>query len=61
MNAVPPEWAGRAWPSLSCVAVVLCRTAVLNDFEAVGYSIPALQPIDVVVINDVKPVPEVGG
>ena len=36
-----------------------CSTAVLNDFEAVGYSIPALQANDMVALNDVKPVPMV--
>lgn len=34
------------------------KTAVLNDFEAVGYGIPALQPTDLVPLNDVPMVPE---
>jgi hypothetical protein len=37
--------------------------AVLNDFEAVGYGIPALGPQDLLVLNDVAPVaqaPKVG-
>ncbi|KAF8057125.1 glk [Scenedesmus sp. PABB004] len=33
------------------------RTAVLNDFEAVGYGIPALAPSDLVPLNDVPMVP----
>jgi glucokinase len=32
--------------------------AVLNDFEAVGYGIPALTAADLVVVNDVPVVPE---
>jgi glucokinase len=35
------------------------RTAVLNDFEAVGYGILALGPKDVVSLNDVKVKPQV--
>ena len=31
----------------------LCRMAVLNDFEACGYGVPALQPEDLLVLNDV--------
>lgn len=31
---------------------------VLNDFEAVGYGIPVLQPSDVVTINSAPVVPE---
>ena len=27
--------------------------AVLNDFEACGYGVPALQPEDLLVLNDV--------
>lgn len=34
------------------------KTAVLNDFEAVGYGIPALTSEDLVVVNDVPMVPE---
>jgi glucokinase len=33
------------------------KTAVLNDFEAVGYGIPALEPKDLVALNDVPMVP----
>lgn len=33
------------------------QTAVLNDFEAVGYGIPALDSKDLVVLNDVAPLP----
>jgi glucokinase len=33
------------------------KTAVLNDFEAVGYGIPALEPKDLVALNDVPPLP----
>lgn len=33
------------------------RTAVLNDFEAVGYGIPALAAEDLVVLNDAPVVP----
>ncbi len=36
-----------------------CRTAVLNDFEAVGYGIPALAASDLISLNDVAPIPEV--
>jgi glucokinase len=32
-------------------------TAVLNDFEAVGYGIPALDPKDLVVLNDAPVTP----
>ncbi|KAG2501812.1 hypothetical protein HYH03_000311 [Edaphochlamys debaryana] len=31
---------------------------LLNDFEAVGYGIPALEPSDLVVLNDAQPLPE---
>ncbi len=31
----------------------VCRMAVLNDFEACGYGVPALQPEDLLVLNDV--------
>lgn len=34
------------------------KTAVLNDFEAVGYGIPALNAKDMVVLNDVPMVPQ---
>eukprot|EP00878_Enallax_costatus_P011046 GHUV01011537.1.p1 GENE.GHUV01011537.1~~GHUV01011537.1.p1 ORF type:complete len:219 (+),score=28.03 GHUV01011537.1:146-802(+) len=34
------------------------KTAVLNDFEAVGYGIPVLEPDDVVALNDVPMAPE---
>lgn len=34
------------------------KTAVLNDFEAVGYGIPALKSEDFIVLNDVPMVPE---
>jgi glucokinase len=34
------------------------RVAVLNDFEAVGYGIPALESSDLVALNDVPQVPE---
>lgn len=34
------------------------KTAVLNDFEAVGYGIPALDAKDMVVLNDVPMVPQ---
>lgn len=34
------------------------KTAVLNDFEAVGYGVPALQAEDLVSLNDVPMVPE---
>ena len=37
----------------------VCRVAVLNDFEANGYGILALQPEDVVVLHDAPPVPKV--
>ncbi len=40
--------------------VVSLRVALLNDFEAVGYGIPALQPEDLVVINDVPVQDKVG-
>lgn len=40
--------------------VVYLRVALLNDFEAVGYGIPALQPEDLVVINDVPVQDKVG-
>jgi glucokinase len=33
------------------------KTAVLNDFEAVGYGIPALDAKDLVALNDVPMVP----
>jgi glucokinase len=33
------------------------KTAVLNDFEAVGYGIPALEPKDLVALNDAPVVP----
>jgi glucokinase len=33
--------------------------AVLNDFEANGYGVTALQPEHVVVLNDVPPVEKV--
>ena len=33
--------------------------AVLNDFEANGYGVTALQPEHVVVLNDVPPMPKV--
>ncbi len=32
---------------------IACRMAVLNDFEACGYGVPALQPEDLLVLNDV--------
>ena len=32
---------------------VLSRMAVLNDFEACGYGVPALQAEDLFVLNDV--------
>ena len=31
----------------------VCRMAVLNDFEACGYGVPALQPEDLLVLNNV--------
>ena len=31
----------------------VCRMAVLNDFEACGYGVPALQPEDLLMLNDV--------
>lgn len=34
------------------------KTAVLNDFEAVGYGIPVLDAKDMVVLNDVPMVPQ---
>lgn len=34
------------------------RVALLNDFEAVGYGIPALQPQDLVPLNDVPTQPK---
>lgn len=34
------------------------KTAVLNDFEAVGYGIPALKSEDLVALNDVPIVPQ---
>lgn len=34
------------------------KTAVLNDFEAVGYGIPALDSKDLVALNDVPVVPK---
>lgn len=33
--------------------------AVLNDFEANGYGVTALEPEHVVVLNDVPPQPKV--
>ena len=36
-----------------------CRVAVLNDFEANGYGVPALAPEDLIVLNDVPPAPKV--
>ena len=36
-----------------------CRVAVLNDFEANGYGILALQPDEVVVLHDAPPTPKV--
>ena len=33
--------------------------AVLNDFEACGYGVPALQPEDLFVLNDVPARPKV--
>ena len=36
-----------------CDGWLLCRMAVLNDFEACGYGVPALQPEDLLVLNDV--------
>ena len=35
------------------------RMAVLNDFEANGYGVTALEPEHVVVLNDVPPAPKV--
>ena len=35
------------------------RMAVLNDFEANGYGVTALEPEHVVVLNDVPPQPKV--
>lgn len=35
------------------------RFAILNDFEAVGYGIPAVAETDVVVLNDAPIVPNV--
>ncbi len=32
---------------------------MLNDFEAVGYGIPALPSTDLIALNDVKPVAKV--
>ncbi len=37
-------------PAFRC-ALCLCRVGVLNDFEAVGYGIPALGEADIVPIN----------
>lgn len=34
------------------------KTAVLNDFEAVGYGIPALESSDLVALNDVELLPQ---
>ena len=36
-----------------------CRMAVLNDFEACGYGVPALQPEDLHILNDVPARPKV--
>ena len=36
-----------------------CRMAVLNDFEACGYGVPALQEEDLLVLNDVPARPKV--
>lgn len=35
------------------MVTVACRMAVLNDFEACGYGVPALQAEDLLVLNDV--------
>ena len=37
-----------------------CRMAVLNDFEACGYGVPALKEKDCVALNNVKARPMVG-
>jgi len=36
-----------------------CRTALLNDFQAVGYGIPALDSSDIVTINQGELIPKV--
>ncbi len=46
-------------PLLLCL-LLPGRVQVLNDFEAVGYGIPALEADDVVAINDVPAKPLVG-
>lgn len=38
---------------VSSMQSVLSRMAVLNDFEACGYGVPALQAEDLFVLNDV--------
>ena len=46
-------------PPVSCACVHPGRVALLNDFEAVGYGIPALQPEDLVPLNGTAPQPKV--
>jgi hypothetical protein len=41
------------WETCSDVCDPPCSMGVLNDFEANGYGILALQPEDVVILNDV--------
>ena len=38
---------------------VLCRFAVLNDFEAIGYGVPVVPPEDLVVLHDAPVQPKV--
>ena len=49
------------WPVHSQAAVLCtCRMAVLNDFEACGYGVPALKEKDYIALNNVKARPMVG-
>jgi hypothetical protein len=43
---------------LICLLHAAAAAAVLNDFEAVGYGIPALGPDDLVALNDAPMVPK---
>lgn len=44
---------------LISMRLMACSVGVLNDFEANGYGVLALQPDDMVILNDVPVTPQV--